>query len=229
MLGLEGYGSGSESDSSSEKQQPTKSPSTTVSTATKPSAKLPPPSSNGPSSSKISLPPPKTTKRAPKKITIGLPALPKDENEEKDDIELERPAAKRQRTGAGASSLLSMLPAPKQKAPVALQSERVLGGGKGPGLVFTTRPTTAPAPSNAVAGGEDEGEADEGDEEQAKPTIAESATSTTSSASSLPFLPPSLAKGRANISLEDKPKASSKPPLPKVSAAPAVDSSPLGM
>lgn len=53
------------------------------------------------------------TKRAPKKFTIALPSLPATDSAENSDDE--RPAKKR-RTGAGTSSLLSMLPTPKQKS-----------------------------------------------------------------------------------------------------------------
>ncbi|KXN86867.1 hypothetical protein AN958_09462 [Leucoagaricus sp. SymC.cos] len=228
MLGLDGYGSGSESESDKEtqnvaKSQPVASPAPS---ASKSKFNLPPPSASTSSSSKISLPPPKTTKRAPKKITIGLPILSKDESEEKDDLEPERPAAKRQKTGAGASALLSMLPAPKQKAAVVPQPERVLGGGKGPGLVFNNRPSVPSTQKSAVVEDGD-GDGDEKDEEQAAhDSPAKSASSAASSgASPLPFLPPSLAKGKANISLEDKPK---KPPLPSVSSVPAVDFFSLG-
>ncbi|KAF5357970.1 hypothetical protein D9756_001534 [Leucocoprinus leucothites] len=228
MLGLDSYGSGSDNESDNETQKATKpqvtSPSTT--TASKPKLGRPPPS-NGSSNSKISLPPPKSTKRAPKKIAIGLPALPKDVGEEKDELESERPAPKRQKTsGAGTSSLLSMLPAPKQKAAVAPPQERVLGGGKGPGLVFNTRPSIPSAQKVAPAEDGDEGE---DEEENGGEEVPIQSTSTPSSGgSSLPFLPPSLAKGKANISLEDKPKVSVKPPLPSVSAAPAVDFFSLG-
>ncbi|KAJ3568588.1 hypothetical protein NP233_g5607 [Leucocoprinus birnbaumii] len=229
MLGLDGYGSGSESESEHETPKVVKSqPTPSVSTATSKSKFSLPPPSNGSSASKLSLPAPKTTKRAPKKITIGLPTLSKDTGEEKDDLESERPAPKRQKmSGAGASGLLSMLPAPKQKAPVAPQPERVLGGGKGPGLVFNTRPS---APLTQPEAGDEEGN-DEGSDEDgpALTTPAKLTTFTPStSASSLPFLPPSLAKGKANISLEDKPKAPLKPSLPSVSAAPAVDLFSLG-
>lgn len=55
--------------------------------------------------------PPSKTKRAPKKITISLPSLPPPGSAE--NSEDERPVKKR-RTGAGTSSLLSMLPMPKQ-------------------------------------------------------------------------------------------------------------------
>lgn len=57
--------------------------------------------------------PPSKAKRAPKKIAIYLPSLPATESAE--NSEDERPAKKR-RTGAGTSSLLSMLPTPKQKS-----------------------------------------------------------------------------------------------------------------
>lgn len=55
---------------------------------------------------------PSKTKRAPKKITIPLPSFSATEGAE--NSEDERPA-KRSRTGAGTSSLLSMLPTPKEK------------------------------------------------------------------------------------------------------------------
>ena len=69
-------------------------------------------------------PPPKT-KRAPKKFTIALPSLPATDTPE--NSEDERPAKKR-RTGAGTSSLLSMLPTPKQKS--INQSQVSIGGTK---------------------------------------------------------------------------------------------------
>lgn len=225
MLGLDGYGSGSESESENEKQEIRK----VQPAGPKSVVDLPPPSTSNSSSSKISLPPPKATKRAPKKITIGLPALSKDDNEERDDIELERPAAKRQKTGAGASSLLTMLPAPKQKVPVAPQPERVLGGGKGSGLIFSAKPITTP--EQRVFTEENRGhEQDEGREPSVSMQVEPANSSTaTSDISSLPFLPPSLAKGKANVSLEDKPKASAKPPTPNLSAAPPVDFFSLGI
>lgn len=224
MLGLDGYGSGSESESESQEvTKPQSAPATASNSKSK--FNLPPPSSNG-VSSKISLPPPKTTKRAPKKITIGLPTLSKDESEQKGNIDPERPPAKRQKiSGAGSSGLLSMLPAPKQKAPVAPHPERVLGGGKGPGLVFNTRPSAPSTQTNVTVEDATEENDDEG-EESIQPTATKPATS--SSASSLPFLPPSLVKGKANVSLEDKPKVPVKPPLPSVSAAPTVDFFSLG-
>jgi proline-rich protein PRCC len=64
------------------------------------------------------------TKRGPKKIIIPLPSLPAIEGAK--NSEDERPAKKR-RTGVGTSSLLSMLPTPKQMSvnqpPVATKTE----------------------------------------------------------------------------------------------------------
>jgi proline-rich protein PRCC len=65
------------------------------------------------------------TKRAPKKFTIALPSLPATDSAE--NSEDERPAKKR-RTGAGTSSLLSMLPKPKQNS--VNQSQVSIGGTK---------------------------------------------------------------------------------------------------
>src|SRR6267154_5607929 len=95
---------------------------------------LPPSHSSTSGSSSLNLPTPKA-KRAPKKIAIDLPALPKD-NSPDNDGEDSRPA-KKPRTdsrGAGSSALFSKLPAPKMAAPVKAAPERILGSGKGPGL-----------------------------------------------------------------------------------------------
>ncbi|KAI6005622.1 mitotic checkpoint regulator, MAD2B-interacting-domain-containing protein [Pisolithus albus] len=75
--------------------------------------------------------------------------------------------------GAGMSSLLGMLPAPKQALPVKKEKkeERVLGGGGGPGLR-----RGSPAHTENEVG----------------------ATDDTSTA----FLPPSISKGKANVSLD---------------------------
>ncbi|KAI0065374.1 hypothetical protein BV25DRAFT_1850683 [Artomyces pyxidatus] len=174
---------------------------------------LPPPSSS--SSTQNGLPVNKT-KKAPKKIAIDLPALPtKDDDVEDEDI---RPAKKARldTKGAGASTLFSMLPAPKQKVPIKVAPERVLGGGKGPGLVFNTSQTR---PANNSAEEEVDGHVSSRDDDERQPASEE--------ALSLPFLPPSLAKGRSNISLEDNPlrpppKSAAKPPA-AASSAPAVD------
>ncbi|KAF8798058.1 hypothetical protein BYT27DRAFT_7123770 [Phlegmacium glaucopus] len=81
--------------------------------------------SDSPKQSAATSNPPSKTKRAPKKITISLPSLPAAGSAENSDDE--RPAKKR-RTGAGTSSLLSMLPMPKQKT--VPQSRAVIGVGK---------------------------------------------------------------------------------------------------
>ncbi|KAJ7582662.1 mitotic checkpoint regulator, MAD2B-interacting-domain-containing protein [Mycena floridula] len=150
MLGLEGYGSGSDNESGTEVSKPT-----------------------------IKAPVPKPKK----KVIIGLPSL---KSAAPDDLEDERPPAKKPRlAGSGASSLLSMLPTPKQKqlTPTAAPVERVLGGGSGPGLVF--------------------------DQPEKAPSL---------------MLPPSLMKGKANISLEDGSKSSK----PKPETVPVLDLFSLG-
>ena len=140
------------------------------------------PSSSTSGSPALSLPAPKAKKS--KKITIDLPALTKDVSSEYDGNEA-RPA-KRPRTearGAGSSALLSMLPAPKLAAPVKGAPERILGSGKGPGLVFHEPPSqmTKDTPYN------DDVAAVEQETEKAD----------------LPFMPTSVRKGKANISLEE--------------------------
>jgi proline-rich protein PRCC len=170
MLGVENYGSGSESERED---------------SVKPRA-----NANAKSLPTV-LPAPKGTAapkaKRPKKITIGLPSLPTSVEEEQD----EPPAKKARTSGAGASSLLSMLPAPKQAVPVP---QRVLGGKSGPGLVFNAPRSI---PSQPV------------DDQEASEPLTSGKTSKSTS-----FLPPSLVKGKANISLEDEPKASSKPAAP---------------
>ena len=222
VLGIEDYGSSSESES--ESTQPT--PSTIKSPL---ASKLPPPAKkstvalpNG--SGGLSLPPPKT-KRGPKKITIGLPTLSGDS---KDDVgeEDERPAAKKPRLdsgkGAGASALLSMLPAPKQKGPaVAPPPERVLGGGKGPGLVFNITRSSITPTAPVIDG-------DESESESAPISLNRDQEDTAPAISSVVFLPPSLKKGRTNISLEEDKVPSRPTTTPKVSAALAVDFFSLG-
>ncbi|KAF5380929.1 hypothetical protein D9615_003987 [Tricholomella constricta] len=218
MLGIEDYGSASDSDGDHETNTPINQPKSTL--AQKPAFFLPPPKS----ASRTSLTPPKQ-KRAPKKITIGLPNLPTPKADEDDDLQDERPAAKRPRleAGAGKSLLLSMLPAPKEKAPIPPPPARVLGGGKGPGLVFN-----APRSSPSLASNNDNNE-----EELHQPTIqasSEDHKDPTSQAPTapLPFLPPSLKKGRVNVSVEEeKPEVRAQPSAQK-QYTPAVDFFSLG-
>ncbi|KAJ3913723.1 mitotic checkpoint regulator, MAD2B-interacting-domain-containing protein [Lentinula edodes] len=184
MLGIEDYGSGSDSDGegTSQRLQPIQI-----------------------KNSSISLPPPSSTKGPAKKkktIAISLPTLKHADDGDDDDMQLEMLPAKKAKTGTGAgfSSLLSMLPAPKQKAPVPSAPERVLGGGNGPGLVFNT---SRPATTAAALFTEDEESISGADE----PTLE----GLTSSSTSFAFRPPSVARGKANISLEEeKPRVTLK-------------------
>ncbi|KAH9934995.1 mitotic checkpoint regulator, MAD2B-interacting-domain-containing protein [Fomitopsis serialis] len=187
MLGVEGYGSDSDSDTE------------------KSSISLPPPSKSTnavPSGSKpaggLSLPPPKA--KRPKKIAIGLPDLPPEGDKNDDD----GPPAKKARIepGARTSGLLSMLPAPKNKAPVLAAPERVVQVG----LV------------------EDVPDDDQYDQDES--TDAPEAPEASKAPSSLPFLPPSLVKGKANVSVEEK--AERPRAVRSVISAPAVDFFSLG-
>jgi proline-rich protein PRCC len=186
-------------------------PKPTIATTSK--LGLPPPSSK--LSSSLSLPAPKT-KRV-KKITIELPEPSKEDEEDEDS----QPAAKKPRLGAGASSLLSMLPAPKQKEPVPSESQRVLGGGKGPGLVFSTSRA-----SSSVASAPDP---EDSGEDNAPPKSLATSLPPPQATSKLAFLPASLGKGRKNVNIEDvglakKPTATIAPAAP----TPAIDFFSLG-
>jgi proline-rich protein PRCC len=150
---------------------------------------LPPSHSSASGSSSLNLPTPKV-KRAPKKIAIDLPALPKD-NSPVNDSEDARPA-KKPRTdsrGAGSSALFSKLPAPKMAAPVKAAPERILGSGKGPGLVFNDAPSQRTQDTSIKSSNVDL---------QDSPEVTE----VEQPASSLPFTPASIRKGKANVSLE---------------------------
>ncbi|KAJ6502523.1 mitotic checkpoint regulator, MAD2B-interacting-domain-containing protein [Mycena sanguinolenta] len=196
-LGLGDYGSDSEHGGDSDNDAPIPAVPTKVAKPT-------------PSTTKMALPPVKQKK----KITIGLPALNPVDGDA-DDLKDERPPAKKPRldAGAGKSSLLSMLPPPKQKNPVLPPPQRVLGGGHGPGLVFNTSRPEIKEVSTEAGGGQQ---------------FQDPESSTAEPSTSFSFRPPSLAKGRSNISLEEG--ATSAPPrtVPKVSAAPAIDFFSLG-
>ncbi|KAL4077070.1 mitotic checkpoint regulator, MAD2B-interacting-domain-containing protein [Scleroderma yunnanense] len=152
------------------------------------------------------------TRRRPTKRTkkIAIPSLPLPDNDD------DAPPAKKPRMtpGVGKSSLLGMLPAPKQALPAKeKKEERVLGGGGGPGLVFRTSTPSQPSTTDAA------------------------------SDSSTLFVPPALKKGKANTSLDSdqktssapvvdffslgsassstKPTSSSAPSLPTISSAPS--------
>ena len=227
MLGVEGYGSDSDSDNEAPQVAPAPLPKLTPNSkpAGKAGLSLPPPSaytSKAPSGLAL----PQLKKKAPKKITIGLPSLPGEPDEEEPD---NRPPAKKARLegGAGASALLSMLPAPKNKNPVPQKQERVLGGGRGPGLVFNTSRTMRSATVEDV---KEDGEEETTNEAPVGGGILEEVEEVEvvakKPASALPFLPPSLAKGKANVSTEEKfslPKSAAA-----VTAAPTVDFFSLG-
>lgn len=187
---VDAYGSDNSDD---EQTSPSRSPPR----PNKPtSLSFPPSHSSASGSSSLSLPTPKV-KRAPKKIAIDLPALPKDNDSE--DV---RPA-KKPRTdsrGAGSSALFSKLPAPKKAAPVVKAvPERILGGGKGPGLVFNSAPSQRTQDTSELSSNVDLGDSPE-------------VTEVEQSASSLPFTPASVRRGKANVSLEDP--SSEKAPGP---------------
>ncbi|KAF5377053.1 hypothetical protein D9757_007748 [Collybiopsis confluens] len=180
MLGVEDYGSGNESEGERTPQ--------------------PIPSSN-----KVSK-----ASGKKKKIAIGLPTFqPTTVDEDEDGPHPEQPPAKKPKlgTGKGSSSLISMLPAPKQQAPPPPAPERVLGAGKGPGLVFNTfRPIANLSSSYTV---DDSAEDNATLENPPEPTVAEDEPSTSSTL--FTFRPLSIAKGKANVSLEEpRPKSSLK-------------------
>lgn len=110
------------------------------------------------------------TKRAPKKITVALPSLPATDSAE--NSEDERPA-KKLRTGAGTSSLLSMLPTPKRN-PVN-QSQVGVGGAKTE--ILDHKLSTQASK----------------DQDPTPPSLS----------SSLSLMPSSLGKGKGNISVEE--------------------------
>jgi len=130
---------------------------------------------------------PKPSTKRPKKIAIPSLLPP--------EVDDDAPPAKKPRMtgsrgkGAGKSSLLGMLPAPKQALPAKEKKvERVLGGGGGPGLVFRSAMPT----QSSTAG--DAGTSEVTDE---------------APDSSTHFVPLSLKKGKANISLDSDQKAPS--------------------
>ncbi|KAL1761770.1 mitotic checkpoint regulator, MAD2B-interacting-domain-containing protein [Schizophyllum commune] len=180
------------------------------------------------SGSKLSLPPSKTSqpRTGAKKVKIGLPSL-KPTADDEDDLDSEKPPAKKPRLAPGAaggrSALLSMLPAPKEKNPKPPAPDRVLGGGQGKGLVFHTRPS-APA-VNAD-------DADEPATSAASKPIPESkpiSDSPAPPASTPMFMPTNLGgKRKANISLEEHGVSRSAAKPPPISAAPPVDFFSLG-
>lgn len=183
---VDAYGSDSDNNSDGEHTSRSRSPPRRNKST---SHSLTPSHSSASGSSSLNLPTPKV-KRAPKKIAIDLPALPKD-NFPDNDSEDARPA-KRPRTdsrGAGTSALFSKLPAPKMAAPVKAAPERILGSGEGPGLVFNNAPSQRTQDTSRTSSNVDL---------QDSPEVTE----VEQFASSLPFTPTSVRKGKANVSLE---------------------------
>ncbi|CAE7213604.1 unnamed protein product [Rhizoctonia solani] len=131
--GLTSYGSDSEGEEETTQ--------TTPKTTTAPLAKDAESKTNGSSAPSI-VPPPKKRRDGPVRITVEAPKFDDDAGEE-----VER-AQKKPRTlgtgtkGAGSSSLFSALPAPKNATPILPEPKRVLGGGGGPALNFSTASTS---------------------------------------------------------------------------------------
>ncbi|KAF9483767.1 hypothetical protein BDN70DRAFT_904054 [Pholiota conissans] len=116
MLGIEDYGS--DNDSRSASPEPVEKQST---------KQLP-----------KALPKSAKPQRAPKIITIALPSISAPGKDTPDrELENDQPV-KKQRTGTGISSLLSILPTPKECNPTR-PTQRVLGGGSGRGSNFKTK------------------------------------------------------------------------------------------
>ncbi|KZT09492.1 uncharacterized protein LAESUDRAFT_810502 [Laetiporus sulphureus 93-53] len=213
MLGIEDYGSDNDSESEIQLRQPVSIQSTSGAAELPPPARkstfsLPSPinASSGASSkspNELSLRVPKV-KKSKKIITIGLPELPPEEDTDRADGP---PVAKKPRItpGARSSALLSMLPAPKNKSPINSAPERVLGAGRGPGLVFNT------GSRRSVRTVSIQDVPDKDNDEGASGSVEVASSDKANKNMVIHFLPPSLVKGKANISVEekdDRPRAS---------------------
>ncbi|KAG8970802.1 hypothetical protein FRC03_000019 [Tulasnella sp. 419] len=204
MLGLDNYGSDAESDTSDTTPvvKPAKSSLSSI---------LPPPGQRKPvlntrassTSNGLNLPPPKAKgkkREGPLKITVELPKLAGDSDEPKAkkprlDVEdgtnsSNEAGSGHGKKGAGSSSLLSMLPAPKKVAPAPekpVAPQRMLGSGvKGEptGLIME-------------------------DYQPALPSSTTSDSVTADAGETLSFLPPHLRNPR------NKAVPASKPPEPQ--------------
>lgn len=164
LRGVTSYGSDSDSDaeSNSPPSPPMNNSASILPKPSNPASKV----TGTTSSSSLALPAPKKRRDGPIRITVEAPKF-EDEDEERAPKKPRIAAASGATKGAGSSSLFSALPAPKNAAPVAPESKRVLGGGGGPALSFA-------GISSATASQSEE-----------------------KSTSNGLFLPPSMAKGKA--------------------------------
>lgn len=170
--GLTSYGSDSEGEEEPRQPTPPRAPITS-SSAFKEQNSKPSNASTGLSSN---LPPPKKRRDGPVRITVEAPKFD-DEDEDAQRIQKKprtAPSTGGGTKGAGSSSLFSALPAPKNTIPVIPEPKRVLGGGGGPALNFSSgAQKTVSLDSQA--------------------SEAEESKSTSNGL----FLPPSMAKGKS--------------------------------
>ncbi|KAG8691206.1 hypothetical protein FRC11_005905 [Ceratobasidium sp. 423] len=164
--GLASYGSDSEGEEETRQATPPKATSTAT-PASKDTGSKP---SNVSLGSSLALPPPKKRRDGPVRITVEAPKFD-DVDEESERVQKKPRTAGAGTKGAGSSALFSALPAPKNAAPILPEPKRVLGGGGGPALNFSTASTTS---------------------SDTRPTSQE-----TKSTSNGLFLPPAMAKAKA--------------------------------
>lgn len=186
MLGLDDYNSGSDDEQSELPSQVKAKSKSTLLSQLPPTTKKVSSVANGHSTKKdlsgLNLPPPTAKKSGAKKIVLDFG---KAEGNGFDDVEPEQPVAKKPRLAgpSGASSLLSMLPAPKKSTSELSAPLKVLGSGSRPALNFSSRShiSGTPVPTSPESKMEEKGE-DDGEELEEKPTTSTS------------MLPPSLLK-----------------------------------
>ncbi|KAG8998834.1 hypothetical protein FRB94_006635 [Tulasnella sp. JGI-2019a] len=144
MLGLDNYGSDSDSDHDDVLK---KEPRTTLQAQPKSSllSALPPPRANGSGSTGVSLPgssnamnlpaPKAKNKKRDGPIKIKVESLkPSNTSDDEDQPPAKKPRLEsngKKAVGAGSSALLAMLPAPKKTSTLALPPPKMLGSGAG--------------------------------------------------------------------------------------------------
>ncbi|KIO32465.1 hypothetical protein M407DRAFT_13899 [Tulasnella calospora MUT 4182] len=169
MLGLDDYGSDVESDASDSSKQTAKT--STLTSQAKPKSSLSsllppakrgssialPPPANAPSPSPggLNLPPPTKSKKRDGPIKITVAALKPAEDEDADEPQVKKRRLDtdgEKKVGAGSSSLLNMLPAPKKAAPEkpAEQPKVLGGGGRGQDVSVAEAPTMIGATQAAI-------------------------------------------------------------------------------